>query len=138
VAPNQLRPPGTEGILESSLYVDDVRRSAEFYEKIFGFQVMVDFWPRGCAMKAGERQVLLLFRKGGSLDIRGPHDGEGRLHLAFAAGEAELAAWEIWLAENQIAVEERTTWKAGGRSVYFRDPDGHLLELATPGTWPNY
>ena len=22
-----------------------------------------------------------------------------------------------------------------GNSVYFRDPDGHLLELATPGLW---
>ena len=26
-------------------------------------------------------------------------------------------------------------WEAGGRSLYFRDPDGHLLELATPGVW---
>lgn len=26
----------------------------------------------------------------------------------------------------------------GGCSVYFRDPDGHLLELATPGVWINY
>ncbi|HWQ03343.1 MAG TPA: glyoxalase, partial [Candidatus Nitrosotenuis sp.] len=26
----------------------------------------------------------------------------------------------------------------GGRSIYFRDPDGHSLELVTPGVWPNY
>ena len=31
----------------------------------------------------------------------------------------------------------RTTWKRGGESIYFRDPDGHLLELATPG-WAIY
>ena len=23
-------------------------------------------------------------------------------------------------------------------SIYFRDPDGHLLELATPGLWSVY
>lgn len=76
--------PKTEGILESSLYVSDVARSARFYEKIFGFQIVSDFGERGCAMKAGTRQVLLLFRKGGSRDMLSPHDGDGELHIAFA------------------------------------------------------
>jgi len=62
-------PPHTNGILESSLYVTDVARSAQFYEKIFGFRVISDFGERGCAMEAGNSQVLLLFRKGGSLAI---------------------------------------------------------------------
>jgi catechol 2,3-dioxygenase-like lactoylglutathione lyase family enzyme len=57
--------PQSEGLLESALYVDDVVRSALFYEKIFGFRVISDFGERGCAMQAGERQVLLLFKKGG-------------------------------------------------------------------------
>jgi catechol 2,3-dioxygenase-like lactoylglutathione lyase family enzyme len=61
--------PTTEGILESSLYVAEVARSAQFYEKIFGFRVISDFGERGCAMEAGHRQVLLLFRKGGSLAV---------------------------------------------------------------------
>jgi len=56
--------PRSEGILESSLYVEDVVRSARFYEKIFGFRVISDFGQRGCAMVAGEKQVLLLFKKG--------------------------------------------------------------------------
>jgi catechol 2,3-dioxygenase-like lactoylglutathione lyase family enzyme len=29
-------------------------------------------------------------------------------------------------------------WPRGGESIYFRDPDGHLVELATPGLWDNY
>jgi catechol 2,3-dioxygenase-like lactoylglutathione lyase family enzyme len=131
-------PPRTNGILESSLYVDDVTASAKFYEKIFGFPVMVDFGSRGCALQAGEHQVLLLFKKGGSVSISSPHDGNGELHLAFAISASELERWETWLAENGISVEERTTWPRGGRSIYFRDPDRHLLELATPGVWPNY
>jgi catechol 2,3-dioxygenase-like lactoylglutathione lyase family enzyme len=130
--------PKSEGILESSLYVNDVAESAQFYEKIFGFRIISDFGERGCAMQAGDRQVLLLFKKGGSREIASPHDGDGELHVAFAIAASELARWETWLAENEVAVEEKRTWERGGTSVYFRDPDRHLLEIATPGVWSNY
>ena len=130
--------PKTEGILESSLYVRDVSQSAQFYEKIFGFRVISDFGERGCAMQAGDCQVLLLFKKGGSRDMQSPHDGDGELHLAFAISAAELASWEAWLAQNGIAVEEKRAWERGGHSLYFRDPDRHLLEVATPGVWSIY
>ena len=130
--------PKTEGILESSLYVADVARSAQFYAKIFGFRVISDFGGRGCALGAGVRQVLLLFKKGGSRTIQSPHDGDGELHLAFAIRPESFEGWEDWLAENGIAVEEKRTWELGGRSIYFRDPDRHLLEIATPGVWPIY
>jgi catechol 2,3-dioxygenase-like lactoylglutathione lyase family enzyme len=131
-------PPTSEGILESSLYVSDVARSARFYEKIFGFRMISDFGGRGCAMEAGHRRVLLLFKKGASLDITSPHDGDGELHLAFAIAAAELAPWEAWLGENQIAIEEKRVWELGGTSLYFRDPDRHLLEVASPGVWSIY
>ena len=130
--------PKTEGILESSLYVTDVARSARFYEEIFGFKVISNFEERGCAVAAGSRQVLLLFKKGGSLAIRSPHDGDGELHLAFAIRTEDLAGWKAWLAENGIAVEEERMWELGGQSVYFRDPDRHLIEIATPGVWSIY
>jgi catechol 2,3-dioxygenase-like lactoylglutathione lyase family enzyme len=64
--------PKTEGILESALYVADVASSAQFYERVFGFRVISDFEGRGCAMQAGDRQVLLLFKKGGSRTIQSP------------------------------------------------------------------
>jgi len=130
--------PKTEGILESSLYVNDVARSAQFYEKIFGFRVISDFGQRGCAMGAGVHQVLLLFMKGGSVRTQSPHDGNGELHLAFAVRAEELAVWEDWLVENGIVVEEKRAWELGGQSIYFRDPDRHLIEIATPGVWSIY
>ena len=40
--------------------------------------------------------------------------------------------------EAGIAIKGRTKWPRGGESIYFRDPDGHVLELATPGLWPGY
>ena len=83
--------PSTDGILESSLYVADVDRSAQFYEKIFGFRVISDFGGRGCAMQAGRRQVLLLFKKRGSLEGQTPHDGDGELHLALCDSNRRAA-----------------------------------------------
>jgi catechol 2,3-dioxygenase-like lactoylglutathione lyase family enzyme len=130
--------PKSDGILESSLYVSDVSRSIRFYEEIFGFRVISNFGERGCAMQAGARQVLLLFKKGASRTIQSPHDGDGELHTAFAIAPDQLANWESWLQTKGIAVEEKRTWELGGWSLYFRDPDRHLLELATPGVWSVY
>ena len=130
--------PKADGILESSLYVSDVPRSVRFYQETFGFAVISEFGERGCAMHAGPRQVLLLFKKGASRTFSSPHDGGGELHLAFAIAAAELAPWESWLQERGIAIEEKRTWEEGGHSLYFRDPDRHLLELVTPGTWSVY
>jgi len=131
-------PPKADGILESSLYVGDVPRSVRFYQETFGFTVISEFGERGCAMQAGPRQVLLLFKKGASRTFSSPHDGGGELHLAFAIAATELAPWESWLQERGIAIEEKRAWEEGGRSLYFRDPDRHLLELVTPGTWSVY
>jgi len=131
-------PPKTNGILESSLYVSDLPRSVRFYQETFGFSVIREFGERGCAMHTGAHRVLLLFKKGASRAIQSPHDGDGELHLAFAIASSELASWESWLQARRIPVEEKRTWELGGWSLYFRDPDGHLLELATPGTWPDY
>jgi catechol 2,3-dioxygenase-like lactoylglutathione lyase family enzyme len=131
-------PPATQGILESALYVDSVERSREFYRELFGFQMISDFGETGCALDAGRRNVLLLFRKGASRDIQSPHDGDGELHLAFAIEADGLPVWESWLGRHGIAMEEKRTWSAGGQSIYFRDPDRHLIELVTPGVWTNY
>jgi catechol 2,3-dioxygenase-like lactoylglutathione lyase family enzyme len=112
--------------------------SARFYKDIFGFPVISDFGERGCAVQAGKQQVLLLFKKGGSRLTSSPHDGDGELHSAFAVSASELANWETWLEKNNIAVEEKRRWELGGQSIYFRDPDRHLLEIATPGVWSVY
>jgi catechol 2,3-dioxygenase-like lactoylglutathione lyase family enzyme len=60
------------------------------------------------------------------------------VHIAFSIAAGELAAWETQLAKAGVEIEGRTKWPRGGESIYFRDPDGHLVELATPGLWPGY
>ncbi len=130
--------PSVTGVLETSLYVDDLDRATRFYQQLFGFSVMVgDERIRALGVCPG--QVLLLFQRGASLGPQFPtHDGSGPLHLAFSIPETEYLAWEFRLQQMGIAIEVAKKWPAGGRSLYFRDPDHHLLELATPGVWPNY
>jgi catechol 2,3-dioxygenase-like lactoylglutathione lyase family enzyme len=67
-----------------------------------------------------------------------PHDGHGPVHVAFSIAADERQAWEKRLNEAGVPIEGRAHWPRGGDSIYFRDPDGHLLELATPGLWVGY
>lgn len=136
--------PRISHILETALYVADLDRSEIFYRDLFGFApVLRD--GRMCALGVPGGGVLLLFRHGGSAQpahtpagIIPAHDGQGALHVAFGMPWSELAAWQAHLASRGVAVESRVTWPRGGTSLYFRDPDGHSLEIATPGLWPDW
>jgi catechol 2,3-dioxygenase-like lactoylglutathione lyase family enzyme len=132
------------GILETALHVEDVARSRNFYQSIFGFLVL-DGDDRFCALNVADKQVLLLFKKGGSTEpitlpggVIPPHGGAGKMHFAFSIPATDLAAWEGRLREHGIAIESRVNWARGGTSIYFRDPDSHLAELVTPGIWAIY
>jgi catechol 2,3-dioxygenase-like lactoylglutathione lyase family enzyme len=60
------------------------------------------------------------------------------LHVAFSIPHDALEEWQQHLTDAGIALEGWTQWPRGGVSVYFRDPDDHLLEIATPGLWKAY
>jgi catechol 2,3-dioxygenase-like lactoylglutathione lyase family enzyme len=136
--------PQITGMLETCLYVANVERSAQFYERLFGFQRMLCN-ERLCALSVAGRDVLILFLQGATAEpvslpggILPPHDGSGQSHFAFAIPAGDLAAWEKRLSDAGVGIESRVHWESGGDSLYFRDPDGHLAELATPGVWPIY
>lgn len=136
--------PKLNGVLETALYVDDLERAARFYEQVLELPVLTSD-ARFRAYDVGGRSVLLLFHRGATLEtvhLPGgtipPHDGHGPLHIAFAITADELPVWTERLAAHKIDIEGRTHWPRGGHSIYFRDPDGHLLELATPGIWAIY
>jgi catechol 2,3-dioxygenase-like lactoylglutathione lyase family enzyme len=136
--------PNLSGVIETALYVDDLDRARAFYQDVLGLAAMTSD-ARFAALDVGGRNVLLLFRRGSTLEpvhLPGgtipPHDGSGPLHAAFAITADELPAWEKRLGEHDVAIEGRTDWPRGGKSIYFRDPDRHLLELVTPGVWTIY
>lgn len=140
----QMTSPRLTGILETGIIVADVPRAVAFYTRVFGLTVMFsDF--RMAALDVAPGQALLVFLAGSS--DAGSHvpggfvpgfDATGRSHFAFSVTAASLDAWRDRLAAEQVAIESEVTWPRGAVSLYFRDPDGNLGELVTPGLWANY
>jgi catechol 2,3-dioxygenase-like lactoylglutathione lyase family enzyme len=136
--------PRINGVVESCLYSEDLPRSVRFYQEQLGLRLL-ESGERLCAFSVADKQVLLIFRSGGSMDpiptpggMIPPHGAAGQLHIAFAVSKDELNVWEKLLMSRGITIESKVSWPKGGQSIYFRDPDNHLVELATPGIWEVY
>lgn len=135
--------PRIRRILETALYCEDLAASAAFYQSLLDVKPMLE-GDRLVALDAGQQTVLLLFQRGnsGALETTGGlvpgHSGSGPVHLAFAIDAADVAAWDTRLKQLGIQIESRVRWNRGGNSLYFRDPDGRSVELATPGIWPSF
>lgn len=136
--------PKLAGVIETALYAEDLGTTHTFYRDVLGLTALTSD-SRFSAFDVGGRSVLLLFKHGETLEtvhLPGgtipPHDGSGPVHVAFSITADDLPIWEKRLGEHGVAIEGRTTWPRGGHSIYFRDPDNHLLELVTPGVWAIY
>lgn len=137
--------PAIQGVLETALYVGDLARALAFYREVVGLKPMHGDAVRFQAFDVGPGRVLLLFKRGATLEsvpaplgMIPPHDGAGPQHIAFGIEVGDYNAWRTHLRAHGVAIESETGWDLGGRSIYFRDPDHHLVELATPGIWPNF
>src|SRR5437764_15495698 len=131
-------------VIEAALYVDDLARARDFYVSVFGARGMLDT-PRLVALDVNRESVLLLFKRGATLEPldtpggRVPqHGATGVQHLAFAIAASDIDSWLSRLSAEGVEVESRVRWQRGGESVYMRDPDGHSVELITPGLWEIY
>jgi catechol 2,3-dioxygenase-like lactoylglutathione lyase family enzyme len=136
--------PPLSRILETALYVDDLARARAFYAGLLGAAVMLDT-PRLVALDVAGQSVLLLFQRGATLEpmptpggVVPPHGAQGVQHVAFAVAAEALDAWRAQLDASGVGIESEVRWPRGGTSVYFRDPDGHSVELVTPGLWAIY
>ena len=137
-------PPSIRRVLETAVYVDNLERARTFYCDVLGLRTLTS-GERLNALDAGEGTVLLLFLRGATASSYGasggrtpPHDSSGPAHFAFAVDAEELPAWREYLVSVGIDLESDIEWPLGGRSLYFRDPDGNLVEVASPGVWEVY
>lgn len=125
------------GILETCLYVDNLEGAERFYREVLGLTLESKQERRHVFFHCGQ-QMLLLFNPLASREAndRFPaHGSFGAGHAAFAVAEGDLPGWIEHLQARQVSIEKVIEWPGGGRSVYFRDPAGNSLELATPRIW---
>ena len=125
------------GIIETALYVDDMRRSVGFYQEVFGFPALFAS-ERLTSLRVLPGQVLLIMKKGASTEASvmpfgmiPSSDAAGQQHVAFGIRPEQLDEWRNTLKHHGVEIESALDWPEGGHSLYFRDPDGHCIEVKT-------
>lgn len=109
-----------EGINHVTLAVRDLERALRFYVDILGCRLRAR-WARGAYLDVGALWICL------ELDARAWSERLDDSHVAFAVNSAAFA-----IAAETIRKSGAVIWKENrseGDSIYFRDPDGHKLEL---------
>ena len=129
-------------VLETCLYADDLPAAQAFYRDVLGLELVDEQAGRHVFFRAGP-SMLLLFRPEHTAqhatDVAGQpiplHGARGPGHAAFRIPHADVADWRNRLQQAGVAIESEVRWPNGAHSLYFRDPAGNSLELATADLW---
>jgi glyoxylase I family protein len=126
------------GLHHVTAIVTDLERTTSFYRDLLGLALVEEgandddpgarhFWFGDAEGSPG---TLVSFLEYPQMDEARQGRG-GTHHFAFAVGSAdEQVAWRDYLRERGVPCSE--VFERGRfRSIYFRDPDGHLVEIAT-------
>ena len=128
------------GVLETTLYHDGGGREAieRFYGEVLGLPAVAG-WPDGVAFRVGAG-VLLLFDRERLAERPGPiadHGSSGPGHACLRAADGEFEPWRECLEAAGVEIVHDHDWGGRGRSFYFKDPAGNLLEIADCDFWPS-
>ena len=125
------------GVLETSLYTDDLDAADRFYHRVLGLERHSRVDGRHVFFRCGD-DMLLVFRAERTLDPDAglpAHGAAGPSHVAFAIHDSAIDDWRHRLLGMGVEIEAEVEWPRGGHSLYFRDPAGNSLELASPRIW---
>jgi len=130
-------PTPISGVLETVLYFSDQAKSEAFYSGVLGLR-LVDREPGRSLFYRTGSSVFLLFRADESLISRKlpGHGARGPIHVCFRVPADSYEDWKAHLAAHDVTLLQERTW-ARGKSFYFHDPDGNLLEIADADIWPD-
>lgn len=115
------------------LTVRDIEASCEFYTTILGMEV-VTFGDNRKALRFGEQKINL-HQAGQEFEPRAAMPTPGSADLCFLT-ETPLDDIILHLGNNGMKVLEGPVLRSGATgpiiSIYIRDPDQNLLEIANP------
>ena len=100
-----------------------------FYEDILGFALLRELSPNWIEYRVGDNTLALARPTRTAADAPTPN-GSASLQLAFkvSALEVDQCADELVRQRvNLLSPPTDQTW--GHRTLFFRDPDGNLLEM---------
>jgi glyoxylase I family protein len=123
------------GLHHLTLLVEDAERSASFYRDLLGIPLV-----ERTTNADDPNAPHLMFGIGGTMvtvmeypDLDQGFIGRGSTHhFALGVGsDEELVGWREYLRSRGVECTEIHD-RGAFRSLYVRDPDGHLVEIATP------
>ena len=125
-----------KGVLETCIYARDLDAAERFYRDVLGLKFHAREPGRHVFFRCGDA-MFLIFNPEKTIQPgpMGNHGSSGPVHAAFRMETNEVEAWRSHLAVNKVAIEQDHHWPNGARSLYFRDPAGNSIELATSDTW---
>jgi catechol 2,3-dioxygenase-like lactoylglutathione lyase family enzyme len=124
------------GILETIIYTSDLDASEQFYTKVLGLEFVTREENKFVFFRCGHRMFLVFNPDATAEQTHLPqHGAHGSQHVAFSIRAAELDQWRKHLEQSGVKIEQDVQWENGSRSVYFRDPAGNSVELASPVIW---
>jgi lactoylglutathione lyase len=111
------------------IYTSEMAAMRHFYGTVLGFAVLRELSPRWIEYQVGSN-ILALTTRGGRFDDRAPPAGALSVQLAFrvAPKMVDECAKELAAVGVQIA-SPPTDQPFGHRTVFFRDPNGNVLEI---------
>ena len=119
------------------LTVRDIPATLAFYRDVLGMEPLTFTGADGTtrhALRFGAQKINL-HQAGAEFSPRAADPRPGSADLCFL-GDAPLADWQAHLAARGVAVEDGPVPRSGATgpitSLYLRDPDGNLIEIATP------
>ena len=111
------------------IFARDLPRMREFYERVMGLCVDHELGPSWVAYKLGDT-TLALTERGLLFDDPAPPHGVLSVQLAFRVARDDVDRCAAELAEAGVVIEHPPTDQSWGhRTLFFRDPDGNVLEI---------
>jgi len=120
-----------EGIDHIALGVRDIERSVKWYTEVLGFERLHEDMWNGVPtfIGKGNTGIALFPASPDAKSSTSTHRELRMLHLAFRANRENFLAAQRELEKRGIGFEFQD--HEISHSIYFRDPDGHQLEITT-------